>query len=94
MSWNPNKPYDVIVGTFSFVSRPSKTSYGHISITRVVRKFECSNYFTACDIARDVINRYGTKYACSIVPHGMQANCLVAIYEWDYETLWHKHCDR
>lgn len=94
MNWNPNKPYDVIVGTFSFKSKPSKTSYGHITITRVIKKFECSNYFTACDIARDVVKRFGTKYACSIVPHGKQANCLSASYEWNHQATWLLYCGR
>lgn len=94
MSWNPNRAYDVYVGYYSFVTKPSKTDYGSISIRYVVDKVEFSNYYIACMYARTLVNAHGMKYACSVVPHGLRANCLQADYIWNHELAWKIFCDR
>lgn len=76
------KPHTIYVGTYSYVAEPSKVHNGSIYIRRVLDRIECDNYMQAAAMAHDICMANGKGYACSIVPKGMQANSLAAVYVW------------
>ena len=77
-----NVPHTVYVGRYEYVTKPSKTHYGSIVITKVLDKCEYPDYTTACKAASEICKLNGKGYACSVVPSGLLANSLSASYVW------------